>query len=131
MSEAGKSKDWWLSVGAIISRDGVPILAAHNAAALDPDLVNILGDPRSAFSRGVNTEDTLAAHAERRLVARAARLGIPLDGADAYVTHFPCVPCADDLIQAGIQRLFFRQGYSRLESAGLFQANGVKIFQVI
>lgn len=129
--EAEKSRDWWLSVGAIISRDGVPVLAAYNAAALDPDLVNILGDPRSAFSRGVNTEGTLAAHAERRLVARAARLGISLEGTDAYVTHFPCVPCADDLIQAGIRRLFFKQGYSRLESAELFKANGVEIIQVV
>jgi dCMP deaminase len=129
--ESGKSKDWWLSVGALISRDGVPLLASYNAAALDPDLVNILGDPRSAFSRGVNTEDTLVAHAERRLVARAARLGLPLDGADAYVTHFPCVPCADDLVQAGIKQLFFKQGYSRLESAELFRTNGVQLIQVV
>lgn len=129
--EAGKSKDWWLSVGAIIARDSVPILAAYNAAALDPDLVNILGDPRSAFSRGVNTEDTLAAHAERQLVARAARNGISLLGADAYVTHFPCVPCASDLCEAGIKRVFFKQGYSRLEAAELFQANGVEIIQVV
>lgn len=131
MAEAQKSKDWWLSVGALISREGAPILAAYNAAALDPDLVNILGDPRSAFSRGINTEDTLAAHAERRLVARAAKIGISLAGTDAYVTHFPCVPCANDLIEAGIRRLFFRQGYSRLESAELFQANGVEIIQVV
>ena len=129
--QAGKSKDWWLSVGAIISRDGVPLFAAYNAAALDPDLVNILGDPRSAFSRGVNTEDTLAAHAERRLVARAARIGLSLLDSDAYITHFPCVPCASDLIDAGIRRLYFKHGYSRLESAELFQANGVEIIQVV
>lgn len=131
VSEAEKSKDWWLSVGAIISREGIPLFAAYNAAALDPDLVNILGDPRSAFSRGVNTEDTLAAHAERRLVARAAKLGLSLLGTDAYVTHFPCVPCAESLAEAGIRRLFFKQGYSRLESAELLWVKGVEIIQVV
>lgn len=131
VTEAGKSKDWWLSVGAIISRGGIPLLTAYNAAALDPDLVNILGDPRSAFSRGVNTEDTLAAHAERRLVARAAKLGLSLLGTDAYVTHFPCVPCAESLAEAGVKRLFFKQGYSRLEAAELLQAKGIEIIQVV
>ncbi len=129
--EAEKSKDWWLSVGALISRDGMPILIAYNAAALDPDLPNILGDPRSIYSRGENTEDTLVAHAERDLVAQAARDGISLAGTDAYVTHFPCVPCAASLARAGVRRLFFKKGYSRLESLDLLLSKGVEVIRVV
>jgi deoxycytidylate deaminase len=129
--EAKKSRDWWLSVGAVASRDGVPLLMAHNEAALDPDLPNILGDPRSAYARGENTEDTLVLHAERSLVSQAAYYGISLRGADAYVTHFPCVPCAASLADAGIKGLYFMHGYSRLESAELLASKGVEVFRVV
>ena len=129
--EAKKSKDWWLSVGALISRDGHVLLTGHNQAAFDPDLPNILGDPRSAYARGENTEDSLALHAERDVVAQAAYHGISLKGTDAYVTHFPCVACAASLANAGVKRLYFMHGYSRLESAELLESKGVEIFRVL
>lgn len=129
--EAARSKDWWLPVGGVIARNGVPLLEGYNRAALDDDLPNILGDPRSAFGRGENTEDTLAQHIERDLVARAAYLGISLRDADAYVTHFPCVPCAESLAVAGVRRIFFSKGYSRLESAELLAARGVEMIRVV
>jgi dCMP deaminase len=128
---AGRSKDWWLSVGALVARDGRILFTAYNRAMPDADTPAVLGDPRSLYSRGENTDDTLVHHAERAVVAQAARDGVSLLGADAYVTHFPCVPCASDLVVAGIRRLFFREGYSRLESASVLQAGGVEIFRVL
>lgn len=128
---AGKSKDWWLSVGGLVARDGKPLFTAWNKAALDPDIQNILGDPRSAFSRGQGTDDTLVNHAERSLVSQAARAGVSLLDADAYVTHFPCVPCGASLAESGISRLFFKSGYSRLESAEIFRTRGIDLFRVV
>ncbi len=128
---ASYSKDWWLSVGALVVRDGRILFAAYNQAMPDADMPAVLGDPRSLYSRGEGTEDTLVHHAERVLVARAACDGVSLCGADAYVTHFPCVPCASDLVVAGIRRLFFREGYSRLESVSVLQAGRVKLFHVL
>ena len=128
---AFQSKDWWLSVGALIARDGKPLLVAWNRGAVDDDIVNILGDPRSLYSRGEKTESTLMLHAERGLVARAAHDGICLAGTDAFVTHFPCVPCASLLAEAGIKNLYFKSGYSRLESSEVFRARGVNLFRVV
>lgn len=130
-AEAQRSKDWWLSVGAVIAHDGVPLLVTYNQAGVDRDLPNILGDPRSAYRRGENTDDTLVLHAERSLIAQAARDGICLLGTDAYVTHFPCVPCASQLAEAGVARIFFSKGYSRLESAECLSSRGVEIIQVV
>ncbi|HYD92974.1 MAG TPA: hypothetical protein VEB18_00735 [Candidatus Paceibacterota bacterium] len=126
-----RSHDWWLQVGALVARDGVPLFTAWNKAVPDPDIVNVLGDPRSLYSRGEGTDDTLVLHAERSLVSQAARAGVSLLGTDAYVTHFPCVPCAEGLKEAGIKRLFFRQGYSRLESASTLEAAGVELIRVV
>ena len=127
---AGRSNDWWLSVGAVIVKDGKILFSAYNKT-MPEGITGALGDPRSLYSRGESTDDTLAHHAERSLVAQAARAGVCLEGGDAYVTHFPCVPCACDLIEAGIRRVFFREGYSRLESAALFEAKKVKVIRVM
>lgn len=44
-------------------------------------------------------------HAERNAIYQAAREGIPLRNAVAYVPWYPCADCARGLIQAGIARL--------------------------
>ena len=49
-------------------------------------------------------------HAEANAVANAARVGIPLKGCKAYVTHFPCKSCADMLIQSGVCEVVLGQG---------------------
>jgi dCMP deaminase len=128
---AAMSRDWWLQVGALIARDGQPLLTAYNQAALDPDWPAAMGDPRSCFSRGESPEVSIVLHAERGLVAQAARAGIALNGTDAYVTHFPCVTCAASLAQAGVRRVFFRHGFSRLGGADVLRADGVEIVQVV
>jgi tRNA(Arg) A34 adenosine deaminase TadA len=40
-------------------------------------------------------------------IAAAARYGMALDGATAYVTHQPCFTCAKELVQAGIAGVYY------------------------
>jgi len=46
-------------------------------------------------------------HAEENAIAHAARIGVSVRGATAYVTHHPCCRCARALIQAGISRIVY------------------------
>lgn len=128
---AAISHDWWLQVGALIARDGVPLLTAYNQAAVQADWPAVMGDPRSCYSRGESPDDSIVLHAERGLISKAARNGIALERTDAYVTHFPCVTCAEALAQAGVRRVFFRYGFSRLGGADTLRAQGVEIVQVV
>lgn len=41
-------------------------------------------------------------HAERNAIFKAARLGLPTEGATMYVPWFACADCARAIIQAGI-----------------------------
>lgn len=50
-------------------------------------------------------------HAEMNALLQCAKYGISVDGADLYVTHFPCLPCTKSIIQAGIARLYYAQDY--------------------
>lgn len=51
-----------------------------------------------------------ASHAEQNLIAFAARAGIRTEGCAVYVTHHPCADCAKSLIQAGIAKVFYKNG---------------------
>lgn len=44
-------------------------------------------------------------HSERNAIYNAARKGISLEGATAYVTGPPCIDCARGMIQCGIRNI--------------------------
>lgn len=50
-------------------------------------------------------------HAEANAIVQAARNGVRVDGAIAYVTDFPCWGCFRLLAQAGVVRIAYRAPY--------------------
>jgi dCMP deaminase len=50
-------------------------------------------------------------HAEANAIADAARRGVAVAGATAYVTHAPCIHCAKALLSAGVQRIVYVRPY--------------------
>ncbi len=88
-----------------------------------------------------HTQPAGQAHAEIQALNDAARRGIDVRGATAYVTLEPCShfgrtpPCADALVKAGVARvvgamadpnpLVAGQGYERLRAAGIAVTSGV------
>lgn len=67
------------------------------------------GAPHASMVRDGHEQATV--HAEQNAVADAAKRGVPLEGAIAYVTHFPCVNCAKILASAGIATVKYRNDY--------------------
>lgn len=60
---------------------------------------------------GTRQELCYAIHAEQNAIIQAAKLGISIDGATLYCTHQPCVICAKMIINAGIVRVVYAEGY--------------------
>jgi dCMP deaminase len=50
-------------------------------------------------------------HAEANAVIQAARTGVSLLGATAYVLYRPCLRCALMLVQAGVFEIVYRRPY--------------------
>ncbi|HEX7163982.1 MAG TPA: deaminase [Trebonia sp.] len=127
---AGHSSDWWRQVGAIAWRGGEILGAAWNHHVPTEYAPYVDGDPRDGFSRGVRADLSTAIHAEASVVAQAARAGRALNGADIYVTTFPCPACARLIAESGFRRCYFTGPYSVLEGDAVLRAAGVGLFWV-
>lgn len=129
--EAARSPDWWRQIGSLLVRDGVPLVRAYNTHFPSEQSAYLHGDPRSQFDPGISIEVSSALHSEVAVISEAARRGIVTADCDLYATTFPCPPCAYAIGNAGIRRLFFTEGYSRLEGREALESRSVEIVRVI
>ncbi len=129
-TEAERSSDWWRHIGAAIVRDGTLLAIAHNEHFPNSEAPYIFGDPRASFDAGEHIELCTAEHAEAALIAAMARQGTSLEGAELFVTTFPCPPCARLLARSGIKRLYFTTGYSRLDALEVLRSAHMEIVRV-
>ncbi|PGT82921.1 ComE operon protein 2 [Bacillus sp. AFS040349] len=70
-------------------------------------------------------------HAEMNALLQCAKFGVPTEGAEIYLTHFPCLQCCKALIQAGIKTVYYAVDYKNHPYAvELFQQANVKVEHV-
>ena len=67
------------------------------------------GAPHCSRLRDGHEQGTV--HAEQNAIADAARRGVSLSGATAYITHFPCINCAKILAASGIHTIKYHWSY--------------------
>lgn len=66
-------------------------------------------------------------HAEKNAIAAAARTGVSLMGACAYVTLSPCVPCAVLMKQVGITRVVYKDIYRDTSGLDTLRALNIEV----
>ncbi len=117
-------------VGAIIVRDKRVIATGYNGA---PAGIESCVDKGECLRRKLNIpsgkqhELCYAVHAEQNAIIQAAKYGISVSGATLYCTHQPCVICAKMIINAGIARVVYDEGYPDEFSMQLFAEAGTQI----
>ena len=107
-------------VGAVIVLDKRVLTTGYNGAPAG--IRRKLNVPS-----GTRQELCYAVHAEQNAIIQAARLGIKIGGATLYCTHQPCVICAKMIINAGIARVVYKEGYPDEFSVQLFKEAGVLV----
>ena len=128
--EAENSSDWWRRIGCVIIKNGKNILQTHNEHLPSEHTPYVNGDPRNNFHKGIHYELSTSIHCEANAVATAARQGLSLEGAEIYVTTFPCPPCAKLIAKSGIKKIYYRVGYGILDGESVLKQHGVEIIQV-
>lgn len=69
-------------------------------------------------------------HAEQNAIADAARRGVSLLGATAYISHFPCINCTKLLASSGIRVIKYHWDYRNDALASdLLDEAGIKVYQ--
>ncbi len=130
-AEADKSYDFWRQIGAVITKNEKIVLRSHNRHIPSDFSYMTVGDPRSNFNAGERLDIYTSIHGEADLIAKAAKAGISLENTNVYVTTFPCPNCARLIGEAGIKKVFYSKGYSRLDAENVLKHYGVEIIQVI
>ncbi len=117
-------------VGAIIVRDKRVMTTGYNGA---PSGIRNCAEKGECLRRklnipsGTKQEICYAVHAEQNAIIQAAKYGINVNGATLYCTHQPCVICAKMIINAGIARVVYAEGYPDAFSLQLFREAGTVI----
>ena len=101
-------------VGAVIVRDKRILSTGYNGAPEGVKSCKEKGEClrlKMGITSGTHLETCYSVHAEQNAIVSAARLGVKLDGATLYCTHQPCVICAKLIVNAGIKRVVYKDGY--------------------
>ncbi len=108
-----------LNVGAIITKDNSPISVGYGGVPA--------GQPHCPGNDcpGMIPGNCPTVHAEENALARAEAVLEWGNKVDLYVTHSPCLACAE-LIQRSnlrVERLFFEVPYRSTKHLGMFEAS--------
>lgn len=76
----------------------------------------------------VTKRETL--HAERNIIAKAAKEGISLKDSIFVVTMSPCFECSVQLVQAGVKHVIYEEEYRDLDGIEYLKSHGVTVERV-
>ncbi|MDR0856716.1 MAG: cytidine/deoxycytidylate deaminase family protein [Clostridiales bacterium] len=117
-------------IGAVIVKDKRVLTTGYNGASSGILSCVERGEclrRKLNIPSGTRHELCYAVHAEQNAITQAAKLGISVDGGTLYCTHQPCVICAKMIINSGINRVIYREGYPDEFAVQLFAEAGVVV----
>lgn len=116
-------------IGAVLVKDKRILATGYNGAPSGLPHCDVAGCLREqrAIPSGTQHELCRGIHAEQNAVIQAARHGTAIDGSTVYCTHQPCVLCAKILINAGVQRIVYRESYPDALAAEMLDEAGVEV----
>jgi len=88
-------------VGCVIVRDKSIVVSGYNGSPRGMPHCDDVGHDL------VSDRCQRTIHAEINALAQAARMNGGVDGATAYLTHFPCGGCFKAMVNAGIARVVY------------------------
>ena len=117
-------------IGAVIVKNKRIVTTGYNGAPAGIKTCVERGEclrEKLGIQSGTHHEICYAVHAEQNAIIQAARLGSSIDGATLYCTHQPCVLCAKMIVNAGIKRVVYQEGYPDEFSLEILNESGVEL----
>ena len=120
-------------IGAVIVRNKRIITTGYNGAPSGIKSCKEKGycmRRRMGIESGTRHELCYAIHAEQNAIIQAAKLGISIEGATLYCTHQPCVICAKMIVNSGIAKVIYGEGYPDDFAMKIFEEAGVEVVKM-
>ena len=119
-------------VGAILVRDKRIIATGYNGAPAKVSHCLDIGCLREqqGIPSGERHELCRGLHAEQNAIIQAALHGFSIEGATLYCTNMPCAICSKMLINARIEKIYYKEGYADTLSSLLLAEAQVPVFQL-
>lgn len=118
------------SVGCVLVRDNRLLAAGFNGVPVR------VPHPTSCRRRELNIPSGEqphlcgCQHAEANAIANAARIGVSVAGASAYLTCAPCRTCLGQMANAGISSVLYRGPYPDAETDRLAAVIGIELLEI-
>lgn len=129
---AGRSTCLRREVGAVLVRDRRVLATGYNGAPSGlPHCAEVgcLRERRKVPS-GERHELCRGLHAEQNVIIQAARHGIAIREATLYTTSRPCSICTRMIINAGITKIFYCDGYEDKLAKELLLEAGIPVVRL-
>ena len=118
------------SIGCVIVKDKRIMTTGYNGAPAGIKTCKEKGEclrDRLGIPSGTRMETCYAVHAEQNAIVQAAKLGVSIEGATLYCTHQPCSMCCKMIINSGIKRVVYKEGYPDEFTLELFAEAKVQV----
>ena len=120
-------------VGAILVRDKRIIATGYNGAPAKVSHCLDIGCLREqqGIPSGERHELCRGLHAEQNAIIQAALHGFSIEGSTLYCTKMPCAICSKMLINARIEKIYYKEGYADSLSSLLLAEAQVPVVQLV
>jgi len=118
-------------VGAVLVKDKRIISTGYNGSPSGLKHCEEVGCLREKLGvpSGERHELCRGLHAEQNAIIQAALHGVSTKGAILYCTHCPCSLCTKMLINAGISRVVYKEGYPDWLAKEIAKEAGLSMIQ--
>jgi len=119
-------------VGAVLVRDKKILATGYNGAPSGLEHCLEIGclRERLGIPSGERHELCRGLHAEQNAIIQAAYHGVGIRGATLYCTNHPCIICSKMIINAGIQKIIFEEGYADALAKQMLKESKVRVQRV-
>jgi dCMP deaminase len=120
------------AVGAVLVKDRRLLATGYNGVPSGVTHCEVTGCLREKLSvpSGERHELCRGLHAEQNAIIQAAFHGVSIREAVLYCTNLPCIICAKMLINAGIRRIVYLEGYTDALTGEMLREVGMELVRL-
>jgi dCMP deaminase len=120
-------------IAAVIVKDKRIISTGYNGTPRGIKNCSDGGCPRcnAVDASGKDLGECLCSHGEENAIVQAAYHGVSVKSSTLYTTFSPCLMCTKMIINAGICRIYYQEGYADELSLTMLGEAGVEVIQTL